>query len=100
MYYIDPETDAKDDVYPAIYPNWDHSPRSGKRSLILNNCTPELFSKHVKMVLDMIRQKSPDHQICFLKSWNEWGEGNYIEPDIKYGRRYIDVLSGILNSDK
>ncbi len=100
MCYIDPETDAKDDVYPAIYPNWDHSPRSGKRSLILNNCTPELFSKHVRMVLDMIRHKSPDHQICFLKSWNEWGEGNYIEPDIKYGRRYIDVLSEILNSDK
>jgi hypothetical protein len=27
-----------------------------------------------------------------LKSWNEWGEGNYMEPDLKYGKGYIKAL--------
>lgn len=27
-----------------------------------------------------------------LKSWNEWGEGNYMEPDLKYGKKYILAL--------
>lgn len=31
-----------------------------------------------------------------LKSWNEWAEGNYMEPDIEYGRGYIDVLANNL----
>jgi len=30
--------------------------------------------------------------IVFLKSWNEWGEGNYMEPDLKYGKKYIETL--------
>ena len=27
-----------------------------------------------------------------LKSWNEWGEGNYMEPDLKFGKEYIKAL--------
>ena len=27
-----------------------------------------------------------------LKSWNEWGESNYVEPDLKYGTAMLDVL--------
>ena len=27
-----------------------------------------------------------------LKSWNEWAEGNYMEPDLKYGKGYIQAL--------
>lgn len=36
--------------------------------------------------------KPYDLRILFLKSWNEWGEGNYVEPDLKYGRGYLDAL--------
>ena len=33
-----------------------------------------------------------NNKLIMLKSWNEWGEGNYMEPDIKYGRGYINAL--------
>ncbi|MBQ2189411.1 MAG: glycoside hydrolase family 99-like domain-containing protein, partial [Paludibacteraceae bacterium] len=32
------------------------------------------------------------NQLVMLKSWNEWGEGNYIEPDKRWGQQYLDVL--------
>jgi hypothetical protein len=32
---------------------------------------------------------------CFLKSWNEWGEGNYVEPDLKYGKQYLEVIKKV-----
>jgi len=31
-------------------------------------------------------------RIIFLKAWNEWAEGNYVEPDLKWGRGYLQVI--------
>ena len=90
-YFLQREENAHN-VYPTIIPNWDHTPRSGTEGSVFQNSTPELFRKHVKAVLEMVRKKNIKSQIIFLKSWNEWAEGNYIEPDLKYGKKYIEVL--------
>lgn len=82
---------TEEDVYPTLVPNWDHTPRSGKGGYLYSNSTPELFQMHAEQVLSSVRDKN-NNNICFLKSWNEWGEGNYMEPDLKYGRGYIYAL--------
>lgn len=97
--YVDPEYDGRENIYPVIYPNWDHSPRSGKNCLIINGSNPLLFKEYLRNIIELIRNKNPQHKIVFLKSWNEWGEGNYIEPDIKYGKGYLDALKDVLNSN-
>ena len=79
-------------VYPSILPQWDNSPRSGRRSVIYTGSTPELFKKNIQTALDLINHKKDEHKILFLKSWNEWAEGNYVEPDLKYGHGYLDAL--------
>ena len=84
-------------MYPSIFPNWDHSPRSGREGHIYINSTPESFKKHVKNTLQSITNKPEQQQIIFLKSWNEWAEGNYIEPDLKYGRKYLEALHEAIN---
>ena len=63
--------DCLDYCYPCIIPNWDHSPRSGRRGHIFINSTPEAFKKHVKSVFKAVNSKPVQHQIIFLKSWNE-----------------------------
>ena len=42
--------------------------------------------------LEAVKDKPSEEQIILLKSWNEWGEGNYMEPDFKYGHGYIEAL--------
>lgn len=86
------EEDKMENVYPSIVPNWDHTPRSGRGGYLYENCEPELFERHCRMVIDEVKDKSEDDRIIFLKSWNEWGEGNYMEPDLRYGLGYIDAL--------
>lgn len=88
-YFVGKE-EEQEDVIPSMLCNWDHSPRSGKSGTILLNSTPKLFKQHVKDVLRLVSQK--ENKLVFLKSWNEWGEGNYMEPDLKFGKGYIKAL--------
>jgi hypothetical protein len=41
----------------------------------------------------MLKNKPEEEQIVMLKSWNEWGEGNYMEPDLEYGHGYVNALA-------
>lgn len=82
-------------VMPVLIPNWDNTARRGNGAMVLHNATPEEFGKHCEDVFDMIKDKH--QQVVFLKSWNEWGEGNYMEPCLKYGHGYIDALRKALN---
>lgn len=79
-------------AYPCIAPNWDNSPRSGRNAVILHRSTPELFREHVHRVLRLAAPFAPENRLVFVKSWNEWAEGNYLEPDMKFGCAYLDVL--------
>jgi len=90
-------TDSELNTIPAIIPNWDHTPRSGRLGMVLTGSTPELFKKHVKQVFASIEKKPTENKIVFLKSWNEWGEGNYMEPDLKFGLKYLESLKDAID---
>lgn len=83
-------------IYPCIYPNWDKTPRVGPIGTVFTGSTPELFKKHVEQVIQSIQHKPEEDKIIFLKSWNEWAEGNYMEPDIEFGRGYIRALADVI----
>ena len=78
--------------YPSITTNWDTTARLGKNAVILYDCKPELFRMHVREAVEKVRHKEFEHRIIFVKSWNEWAEGNYLEPDWKYGRAFLEAL--------
>lgn len=79
------------DLIPSLFPNWDHSPRSGSGSTVIENATPENFDRHVRRACKILEARQGE-KLCFLKSWNEWGEGNYVEPDLRFGHGFLDVI--------
>ena len=89
------DIDSLENVIPFIIPNWDHSPRSGNNALVLHDSNPRLFAKLCDEVISNTLNK--ENRLIFLKSWNEWGEGNYMEPDLKYGKGYIKALKKIID---
>ena len=78
--------------HPTVIPDWDNTARSGSRGLILHGSSPELFRKHLREAIDYVLPNPPETRLVFVKSWNEWAEGNYLEPDLRYGRAYLEVL--------
>ena len=88
--YFISEKDIEENIIPTIIAGWDHSPRSGNKGLILTDYTPEAFRKHVHKTFRTVSKKQ--NKVCFIKSWNEWAEGNHLEPDLKYGLKFLQVL--------
>jgi hypothetical protein len=84
------------DEYPSILPSWDNTPRSGIRGIVYEKSSPKLFKTHVKTILTQIRIQN-ENNIIFLKSWNEWAEGNMMEPDQKNDKKYLEALKEALN---
>lgn len=78
--------------FPCVYPNWDNTPRSGYRGYVLKGSTPELWRLHLKNEIEQVCGRDYDKRVIFIKSWNEWAEGNYLEPDLKYGKAYLKVV--------
>jgi hypothetical protein len=79
-------------LLPSVLPNWDNTPRSGLRGWVLQDPDPELFRLHVRDAMRVIRDQPVQERILFLKSWNEWAEGNYLEPDHRFGRGFLEVV--------
>lgn len=80
------------DYYPCLIPNWDNTPRMGSKGRVFINTTPELFGKHVEKAIKKVQHLPEERRFVFIKSWNEWAEGNYLEPDKKYGYAFLEQL--------
>ena len=85
-----------DDVYQSVVHAWDNSPRSGRNGVAYLNPDPELFRKVLGAAVAAVASRPLDHRLVFLKSWNEWAEGNHLEPDLRYGMGYLQVVADVL----
>ena len=84
------------DHFPCVVPNWDNTPRVGRWGWVLQDSSPELFAQHLRHALQLIEDRPFQKRLVFLKSWNEWAEGNHLEPDQRYGRGYLEATRRVL----
>jgi lipopolysaccharide biosynthesis protein len=78
-------------VFKSVFPSWDNTARTGKRALIVLNGTPENYQHWLGSTLDQVRQSGRADQFVFINAWNEWAEGCHLEPDRRYGRRFLEA---------
>ena len=84
--------------YPCVIPGWDNTPRSGPRGIVLTGATPELFARNVREAVRQAAGHAPERRIVFVKSWNEWAEGNYLEPDQRWGRGFLEAMREVITA--
>ena len=80
-------------VHPCVYPNWDNTPRLGRRGSVVTDATPERFARHVRQAAARAALNPVGERLVFVKSWNEWAEGNHLEPDREHRRGWLEALS-------
>ena len=96
---------------PCVCPGWDNSPRRKTGAVIFFNSTPELYEGWLREIVKRQASRISVDGNCgispgalvFINAWNEWAEGNHLEPCQKWGRAYLEatrrVLRVIANQD-
>ena len=95
-HFITPE-DYLERIYPQLIPRRDRSPRSGRKAVIYYKSTPKGFEIAAENAVQCVEKRDFEHRLIFLNAWNEWGEGAYMEPDLKFGHGYLNTLKSVLN---
>lgn len=80
---------------PCTIPNWDNTPRYGARGFLFRSSTPERFMESHRYALAIARKKKLP--FILTKAWNEWAEGNYLEPDERCGDEYLKAIAESYN---
>lgn len=77
-------------TYFSGFTGYDDTPRQGKAGVIIEGATPERFGEYLSEFMAKNAENGMD--IVFLNAWNEWGEGMHLEPDERYGMRYLEKI--------
>lgn len=78
-------------LFPAVSPNFDNSPRrEGQVYTAFKGSTPDLYGKWLKSTIRKYTPYSEEENFVFINAWNEWAEGNHLEPDLKWGHKYLE----------
>ena len=84
---------------PCVMPGWDNSPRKGnKNATIYVNSSPKIFKLWVSQIFKNWFWNDRDARFLFINAWNEWAEGNHLEPCQKWGTKYLEVLKEELDA--
>ena len=76
---------------PMVPPHRDNGLRAGRGGVVITGSSPEAFHLHVCATTASLRARSHEHRLLFVKSWNEWAEGNHLEPDLTHGHGFSRV---------
>jgi len=78
--------------FRGITPGWDNSPRKNESATILINSTPEDYYYWLKNILDYtLKNNTIPEKFIFINAWNEWAEGNHLEPGEEWGLQFLEA---------
>ena len=75
---------------------WDNTARRKNKSNIFANFSPELF--RIWCIKNKYYTKLYNYEkanCVFINAWNEWAEGSYLEPDMKYGKTMLEITKEV-----
>jgi len=78
--------------FRCVTPSWDNSARRAKNAMILHQSTPEVYERWLgETIQTTVDTFHGDERLLFVNAWNEWAEGNHLEPDQRWGRAYLEA---------
>jgi glycosyltransferase involved in cell wall biosynthesis len=87
------------DLFHTVIPSWDNTARKGNKGTIYINSSPKIYEKWLRhSIEETIDVYNEDKRLVFINAWNEWAEGNHLEPDNNYGYAYLNATNRVVKS--
>jgi lipopolysaccharide biosynthesis protein len=85
-------------LFRGIFPTWDNTARRKSTATIVLGSAPEKYGQWLSEVCHYtLHNLSGDRRLLFVNAWNEWGEGCHLEPDVRFGRSYLEKTLEVLS---
>ena len=73
-------------------PSWDNTARRQNDSYIFAYSSPGAYQAWLEAILELTHEQNfGDERIVFINAWNEWAEGNHLEPDQRFGHGFLEA---------
>jgi len=82
-------------VIPSVFVGWDNTPRRRDKSIIVRDATPKRFERYLSETVQRADPIGPRSKLVFINAWNEWAEGNHLEPDQQSGRVFLEAVQRV-----
>ncbi len=82
--------------FPSVMVGWDNTPRYPRGATVFEGATPERYREWLERVVASVADVREEENYVFLLAWNEWAEGNHLEPDLRYGRAFLEATRSVL----
>lgn len=73
----------------TVFTGWDTTPRHGRNGVIVDGLDAAAFRRHLQDIRAELDGRPPP-SVILVKSWNEWAEGNVLEPDSIHGMTLLN----------
>ena len=84
--------------FRCVTPRWDNSPRRPSDAVIFHDSSPEVYEGWLREIMQStVVTFQGDERILLVNAWNEWAEGNHLEPDHRWGRTYLEATARALS---
>ncbi len=86
--------------YPCLTPGWDNTSRRKKNAFLFINNSPSYYAKWLDFIMKHFKPYSQHENFIFINAWNEWAEGNHLEPDRKWGNQFLKKTKEIIQNNE
>ena len=88
-------------LFRGVMPSWDNTARKPHNGIVFANSSPELYQEWLADCIRWTRRHyEGDERLLFINAWNEWAEGCHLEPDRKFGHRYLEATRDALQTER
>jgi lipopolysaccharide biosynthesis protein len=82
--------------FPCVMPSWDNTARRREGATIVHGASPDAYEQWLAWVASRFTPYSAEENLVFINAWNEWAEGNHLEPCERWGLGYLDATARAL----